>query len=124
MEQQNQNKNNNNNNQPKMPRFNMGWIYGRIKSKSKVKIVIWEDWQGRQLPIPSDDTVLYYNPNKGANYHSSPYCRMVREKFLPLTEFTYGELDEKPFSKLTPCPGCAPMPRREKIDEINEKNNR
>ena len=31
MEQQNQNKNNNNNNnQPKMPRFNMGWIYGLI----------------------------------------------------------------------------------------------
>ncbi len=102
---------------------NQTWLWRNLSRKPCTKVIIWDD-VGRTLAYPDDDYPLYYNPNKGANYHSSPYCRLVREKFLPLTEFTYGELDEKPFSRLTPCPGCAPMPRREKIDEINEKNNR
>ena len=37
-----------------------------------------------------------------------------------MTAFRYGELDSKAFKKLSPCPGCAPMPRKDKIDELNE----
>jgi hypothetical protein len=94
------------------------------KDKNCVKIVIWEDYQGRQVKIPEPDTTLYYNPKGGKNYHSSPECLLVREKYRPLQAFTWGELDEEPYSRLTPCPGCAPQIRREGIDTVNEKNTR
>ena len=68
--------------------------------------------------------LLYYNPNKGENYHSQPTCSLVKDKYEPMTAFRYGELDQKPYSKLSPCPGCAPMPRREKIDELNAKSRK
>ena len=48
----------------------------------------------------------------------------MKEKYRPLTAFTWGELDDDPYSKLTPCPGCAPQLRREGIDTVNEKNTR
>ena len=41
-----------------------------------------------------------------------------------MASFHYGELGEKPYSKLNPCPGCAPMPRKEKIDELNAKSRK
>ena len=76
------------------------------------------------LGYPSDDLPLYYNPKGGENYHSQPTCSNVKDKFEPMTAFTYGELDQKPYSKLTRCPACAPQLRREEIDTLNEKNNR
>ena len=69
-------------------------------------------------------TVLYYNPNKGENYHSQPTCSLVKDKYEPMTSFHYGDLDKKPYSKLTHCPGCAPMPRKDKIDELNNKSRK
>ena len=39
----------------------MKWLWDNRKHLGRM--VIWEDWQGRQIPIPNDDTVLYYNPN-------------------------------------------------------------
>ena len=89
------------------------------KDKNCVKMVIWEDYQGRQVTIPSDDTPVYYNPNGGSMYHSIANCPSVKSKFLPLTAFTYGELDESSFSKLTACPNCQPSPRRDVLEEIN-----
>ena len=48
----------------------------------------------------------------------------MKDKYEPMTAFRYGELDEKPYKKLTPCPGCAPMPRKDKIDELNKKSRK
>lgn len=92
------------------------------KDKNCIKLVIWEDYQGRQVSIPDDDTSLYYNPNKGTMYHSVENCASVNKKFLPLQAFTYGELDEAPYSKLTPCPYCVPTPRKETLQKINEEH--
>jgi hypothetical protein len=90
------------------------------KDKNCVKLVVWEDYQGRQVSIPDDDTPLYYNPNKGTQYHAVADCASVRKKFLPLTAFTFGELEEEHFKKLAPCPYCQPTPRKAALEEINE----
>ena len=97
---------------------NMAWIYGRIKSGSKVKLVIWEDWQGRQLPIPDPDTPLYFNPEGGSYYHRTESCYMAKKvTFVP---FKYSQLEEGVFAKLKFCPYCAPAMRLKEIEEVNE----
>ncbi len=91
---------------------NMNWIWEHYKKNTK--IVIWEDLEGRVMQRVPDDTLLYYNPEGGKNYHVSSFCYGVRDKYLPLKELTYGQLfTEKKFMKLTPCPYCNPP---EKID--------
>ncbi len=102
---------------------NAKWLWDHLSRKPYTKVIIWDDLN-RELGYPSDDLTLYYNPNKGENYHSQPACSMVKDKYEPMTPFTYGELDQKPYKKLSPCPACAPMPRREKIDELNEKSRK
>ena len=105
--------------------YNMDTLAKLIKNRADqncVKLVIWEDYQGRQVVIPDDDTPLYYNPNGGSMYHSVANCPAVKKKFLPLTAFTYGELDETPYSKLTACPDCQPSPRREVLEAINTEH--
>lgn len=98
---------------------NMGWIYNRVKSKSKIKIVIWEDWQGRRLPVPSGDTTLYYNANgKGQYYHRTAQCNSAPS--VTFSPFRYDQLGEEPFSKLKACPWCVPEMRPEDIEEIND----
>ena len=82
------------------------------KDKNCVKLVVWEDYQGRQVRIPDDDTPLYYNPKKGTQYHAVADCASVRQKFRPLTAFTFGELEEDVFKKLNACPYCVPTPRK------------
>ena len=101
--------------------INMAWIYNLVKSEDlcgKVKIVIWEDWQGRQLPEPDPDTLLYYNPNGGSYYHREDHCS--NGKGITFTAFRYSQLDETPYSSLKPCPNCAPERRLKEIREINE----
>lgn len=94
---------------------NMKWLWdNRAKN---TKIVIWEDWQGRQIPYPADDTVLYYNPDKGDSYHTAETCYAAKNKTF--TPFTYGQLDEEPFSRLTRCDYCTAPMRRAEIDERN-----
>lgn len=90
------------------------------KDKNCVKLVVWEDYQGRQVKIPEDDTPLYYNPNKGTYYHAVANCASVKKKFLPLKAFTFGELEDEGFRKLTACPYCQPTPRRAVLEEINQ----
>jgi hypothetical protein len=75
---------------------NMAWIWNNIKVGTK--LVIWEDYQGRQIPVPPADTPLYYNARGGDNYHSTANCNGVKEQYLPLTAFTYGELDSGKYS--------------------------
>ena len=102
---------------------NAKWLWDNLHRKPYTKVIIWDDLD-RELTYPSDELLLYYNPKGGTNYHSQPTCSLVKDKYEPMTSFTYGELDEKPYSKLTPCPGCAPQSRREKIDELNEKSRK
>lgn len=94
---------------------NMSWIWNnRIRN---TKLLIWEDWQGRQEEIPADDFPLYYNPDGGEYYHSSSFCYMAPKRtFEP---FTYGQLEEEGFAKLKRCTYCAPVFRRADIEERN-----
>ncbi len=98
---------------------NMAWIWNQLKSGSRVKFVIWEDWQGRQISMPPADTPLFYNPNKGQYYHRSSFCYSA--KSITFQPFTYGELDQAPFSKLKACPYCVPPQRESEIDDINAR---
>ena len=93
----------------------MKWIWDN--RQDEIKIIIWEDWQGRQIPIPEDDTVLYYNPSGGSLYHTSSFCYSAPK--VTFEPFTYGQLEEEPFSKLKRCGYCAPPLRVGEIEEIN-----
>ncbi len=100
---------------------NMMWLYDNLAvgGNHPTKLVIWEDFAGRTIPYPSDDTLLYYNPNNGSNYHTAADCNGVKEQYRPLTAFTYGELDTGSYAKLTACPYCYPPLRKAEIDQVN-----
>lgn len=107
--------------------YNMNVLFNLLKKSVEAgegypKMVIWEDYEGRRVKIPDDDTPLYYNPNGGSMYHSIANCPGVKEKFRPLTAFTYGELEETPFSKLKMCDYCQPAPRKETLEKINQEH--
>ena len=102
--------------------YNMNTLFNLLKNREDErypKMVIWEDYQGRQVKIPDDDTQLYYNPNGGTYYHSLANCNDVRSSLLPLTPFSYSELEEQPYSKLKRCPYCQPLRRRVFYEEVN-----
>ena len=102
--------------------YNMRELAALIKKrqdKNCVKLIIWEDYQGRQVKIPADDTPLYYNPKGGSYYHAVPDCASVARRYKPMTAFTFGELEEGKFAKLKLCPFCQPTPRRAFLEEIN-----
>ncbi len=65
-----------------------------------------------ETPAVYSNTVLYYNPKGGEYYHLDPNCRIINPKFLPLGgTFTYGQIQDDPYSKLKPCNVCgAPLP--------------
>lgn len=96
----------------------MEWIYKHWKKN--MKLLVWEDWQGRQISYPSDDTPLYYNPGKGQNYHSQATCYAAPK--ITFEAFTYGELDDEAYAHLTRCPYCTPPLRKAEIDQINEEH--
>ena len=99
--------------------INMTWLWNKLSDRMKTRLVIWEDWPGRQIPEPAADTVLYYNPKDGENYHDSPTCYGVLDKYEPLPAFTYGELQDADYAALTACPYCVPPRRPEDIEAIN-----
>jgi len=99
--------------------INMRWLWNELRDKMGTRLVIWEDWQGRQLTYPDSSLQLFYNPVNGECYHAAGTCYGVRDKYLPLTAFTYGQLDEDPFAKLNPCSYCNPPLRQYEIDLIN-----
>lgn len=96
---------------------NMQWIWDNRKKNTKV--IIWEDWQGRQIAIPDDDLQLYYNPNGGSYYHSQEKCYSAKSS-ITFEAFSYSELDTGSFAKLERCPYCTPVLRVAEIEEINE----
>ncbi|MCH5286990.1 MAG: L,D-transpeptidase family protein [Christensenellaceae bacterium] len=95
--------------------INMTWLWNnRVKN---TKVIIWEDWQGRQIPYPDNDLTLYYNPAGGSMYHSKATCYSAEGKTF--SSFTYGELELSPYDTLNRCTYCAPAMRRSEIDAIN-----
>ena len=68
-----------------------------------------------QAPTPTPyvdaNTVLYYNPDGGELYHLDPNCRIINSRYLPLKgHFTYGQINDSPYSELKPCNVCgAPL---------------
>ncbi len=94
---------------------NMEWIWSN--KKKNMKLIIWEDLQGRQLSYPDDETQLYYNPDGGRLYHSSSFCYSASKiTFVP---FSYGELDSGDYARLDRCTYCHPPLRKAEIDVIN-----
>jgi hypothetical protein len=99
---------------------NMTWVWNTLGKRMGTKLVIWEDVAGRQLPHADSAFPLYYNTSGGQNYHiRGDACYGVRDRYLPLTGFTYGELGTVPYEGLTPCQYCNPPRRPETIDAIN-----
>ncbi|MCL1855476.1 MAG: L,D-transpeptidase, partial [Clostridia bacterium] len=83
--------------------MNMRWLWDHLKRNAKV--LIWDD-EGREMPPPDPALPVYYNPDGGKNYHLNQYCPYVKNRFLPLTGFMYGELNFEPYDRLTPCATC------------------
>lgn len=98
--------------------INMEWIYKHFKKNTK--LLIWEDWQGRQISYPADDTPLYYNPGKGQYYHTQETCYCAKN--VTFQPFTYGELDDEPYSELERCPYCTAPLRKAEIDQVNAEH--
>lgn len=98
---------------------NIKWLWDTLKLWTK--ILIWDD-TGRFIEYPADDLPMYYNPDGGKNYHEDQYCSAVKDRYLPLTAFTYGELDTGKYAELTPCNSCARIMKKSEIDAINKEN--
>ncbi|MBQ9263133.1 MAG: L,D-transpeptidase [Clostridia bacterium] len=101
--------------------INQTWLWDNlpVSETHGTKLVIWEDFAGRQMAIPDASTPVYYNPKGGTMYHSTANCPGVRSQYLPLTAFTYGELEDAAYSKLARCTHCFPPLRESQIEEIN-----
>ena len=100
---------------------NMRWLCDNMKLNTRV--FIWDD-VGRSIPVPEDSFPLYYNPDGGQYYHSDAYCKSVKDRYLPLTGFTYGELETGSFAKLDACASCAPPKRVAEIESLNAGNRK
>lgn len=99
---------------------NMEWLWDNLYSHvGNIRMVIWEDWPGRLMEYPEDDLVLYYNPEGGSKYHAAEECEGVKRQYLPLSPFTYGQIEEEDFIDLVPCEYCVPVRRTEAIDDLN-----
>ena len=103
--------------QPSPEGVNQRWLWNNYAKNTR--IMIWEDWQGRQITLPEDDMPLYYVKKTTGNYHTTTQCSAIRGK--KVQEMTYGELGEKDYRKLKPCPLCCAPSRWTEIEEINQK---
>ena len=108
--------------------INEQWLWNNLSNGSRkgrdyTKVIIWDD-AGREIGYPDDGLILYYNAKRDKSYyHSSPDCERIKGSSKTV-EFTYGELEDKTYRKLQPCPNCAPQLRHSEIDTMNEKNRR
>lgn len=58
-------------------------------------------------PTISPSTKLWYNSEGGKYYHTSDKCGTINAKNQKyMKSFTYGDLDNKTYSKLLPCTTC------------------
>jgi hypothetical protein len=93
---------------------NHEWLYTNYRANTR--ILIWEDWQGRQIPVPADNTVFWRHPSRTDYYHRSDRCPLLNVR-SPM-EITYAEVSAET-SKLRACPACGPSPKKSKLLEIN-----
>ncbi len=93
---------------------NQEWLFANCPINTK--ILIWEDWQGRQIPVPGDDAVFWRHPTKADYYHCSEKCPQLNSK-TPLT-ITYSELSAEN-SRLKKCPVCGPAMKKSDLQEFN-----
>ena len=91
------------------------WLWNNYKKNTRV--LIWEDWQGRQIPVPDSSTPLYCVRKRTGNYHTTDRCTAIKGKRIE--ELTYGQLEDEAYRKLKPCPLCAAPLKIETIEEIN-----
>lgn len=59
-------------------------------------------------PAPSDaaSVILYYNKDGGKYYHAVPNCSAVNQKYWPLDQFYYSDLNTTKFKNLLRCETC------------------
>ena len=96
---------------------NMQWIWNHYQANTK--ILVWEDWQGRQIDIPDDDTIVYCNLRRNTYYHSSSRCSELGTRSPQ--KMTYAELSGEAGAKLKPCPYCGPTLKRSELEAVNER---
>ena len=94
--------------------INQEWLFTNCPLNTK--ILIWEDWQGRQIPVPAEDTVFWRNPSRADYYHCSDRCSLLKSRNPQ--EVSYAELSAEN-SKLKACPACGPAPKKSELLEIN-----
>lgn len=91
------------------------WLWNNYQKNTR--ILIWEDWQGRQVPLPDNGTVLYRLKKKTGTYHTTDQCSAILGK--KTETLTYGQLEEEANRKLKPCPLCAAPERLDVILTFN-----
>ena len=94
--------------------LNQAWLFSHCPLYTK--ILIWEDWQGRQIPVPADDEIFWRHPTRDDYYHCSDQCSLLGSR--QPREITYAELSEEG-RKLKACPACGPVPKKDRLLEIN-----
>ena len=99
--------------------LSMTWLWNNIKVNTKV--LVWDDMPGRFTELPDPNLELYFNPTNGSYYHLDQNCPSIKKRWLPLEgSFTYAELENAEFQKLTPCDYCNPPVRKAEIDALNK----
>ena len=98
--------------------YNHEWIWNNLMGQKNIKIIVWDD-DGRRLPEIDAKTPMYYNPDGGKMFHADQYCKGVKDRYLPLTETTYGALARYPFTSLKPCATCGTPQRPEVVSSWN-----
>ena len=94
---------------------NQRWLWNNYEKNTR--IMIWEDWQGRQIPVPENDMALYYVKINAGNYHTTKQCGSIHGKRIQ--EMTYGDLEDSTYRKLKPCPLCSAPSRPDAILTLN-----
>ena len=98
--------------------YNHTWLWNNLMGEKNIKIIVWDD-DGRRLPETDGKTPMYYNPDGGRMFHADQYCPGVKDRYLPLTATTYGELRRYPFTELKPCATCSAPERPEVVESWN-----
>ena len=94
--------------------LNQEWLFSNCAMNTK--ILIWEDWQGRQISIPANDAVFWRHPTREDYYHCSDHCSLLGTRTPQ--EVSYEALSAED-SKLKACPACGPAPKKKDLQEIN-----
>ena len=91
---------------------NMKWLYKRYKEN--IKLVIWEDWEGREKPAVAPDTKVYYSPVDPKHYHCCETCYRVtqtknkKKELVKMKAIPFKSLKTKKYASLTACTWCNP----------------